>query len=41
MSNYYAPHFNRINIVAIPSYIELPWAMLKAAGLSRNQTDEF
>ena len=41
MSNYYAPRFNRIDIVAIPSYIELPWAILKAAGLSRNQNDGF
>ena len=25
MSNNYAPYFNRIGIVVIPSYIELPW----------------
>ena len=25
MSNYYAPCFYRIDVVVIPSYIELPW----------------
>ena len=41
MSNYYAPRFNRIDIVAILSYIELLWVILKAAGLSRKPTDEY
>ena len=40
VSNNYAPCFNRINFVVIPSYIELPWYQGCTTSYKFRQWDE-